>query len=212
MMWAGYILLFQAFAATVGRVIEPQKQPELLKPGKEVFLNNEDAHAFFNRKLLYNSWDFEMFTPGNLERECYEEVCNYEEARECFEDEQKTKDFWKTYVHNGQGGGSGKSPAVDVAGLVAGLVAGVVLLVMIGVLIMYCVRYKAKERTRHGRAPVNLTSSTSLPEALPLTELPLAGPTAPGLPSYEEALEASGTYDAPPPPYQRGSTRSNQPS
>ncbi|XP_063798642.1 transmembrane gamma-carboxyglutamic acid protein 2 isoform X2 [Pseudophryne corroboree] len=212
MMWTGCLLLFQAIAATIGRVLEPQKLSALRGPGKEVFLSNEDANAFFSRKLLYNSWDFELFTPGNLERECYEEVCNYEEARECFEDDKKTKDFWKTYIHNGQGGTSGNSPAVDVAGLVAGLVAGFILLVMMGVLIMYCVKYKAKESRRHGRSPVNLTSNVPLPEDLPLTEPPFPGPTAPGLPSYDEALEASGTYDAPPPPYHRGSTRTTPPS
>ncbi|KAM5131829.1 transmembrane gamma-carboxyglutamic acid protein 2 isoform 2-T3 [Mantella aurantiaca] len=206
-MWAGCLFLLQVFTATTGRILQPNKLP---KPAREVFLTNEDASEFFGRRLLYNSWDFEMFTPGNLERECYEEVCNYEEARECFEDDQKTKDFWNKYEHNGQGGSSGSSPTLDVAGLVAGLVAGVIILVMIGILIMYCVRYKAKERTRLGRPPVNLTSNVPLPESLPLTPLP--EPTAPGLPSYEEALEASGTYDAPPPPYQRGSTRSEQPS
>ncbi|XP_068097493.1 transmembrane gamma-carboxyglutamic acid protein 2 isoform X2 [Hyperolius riggenbachi] len=209
MVLAGCLLLFQAFTAITGYILGPHK---LQRPDKEVFLSSEDASEFFGRKLLYNSWDFEAFVQGDLERECYEEVCNYEEARECFEDDQKTKLFWSTYKHNGQGGGSGSSPTIDVAGLVAGLVGGVVVLIMIGVLIMYCVRYRAKERSRTGRPPVNLTSSTAIPEALPLTELPLSGPAAPGLPSYEEALEASGTYDAPPPPYQRGSTRSNQPS
>ncbi|XP_069598584.1 transmembrane gamma-carboxyglutamic acid protein 2 [Ranitomeya imitator] len=212
MWWAGCFLLFQAFVVTTGNTDESRMLSALKSGSAGVFLEDEDANSFFTRKLLYNSWDFELFTPGNLERECNEEVCNYEEARECFEDDQKTKDFWKTYAHNGQGGNTGNSPSVDIAGLVAGLVGGLVLLVMMGVLIMYCVRYKAKERTRHGRPPVHLTSNTPLPEALPLTTPPLPEPTAPGLPSYEEALEASGTYDAPPPPYQRGSARSNQPS
>ncbi|XP_077313315.1 transmembrane gamma-carboxyglutamic acid protein 2 [Lithobates pipiens] len=197
-MWAGCLLLLQIITATAGYIVEPNKLP---KPGKEVFLASEDASEFIGRRLLYNSWDFEAFTPGNLERECYEEVCNYEEARECFEDDQKTKAFWSKYQHNGQGGNSGKSPTLDVAGLVAGLVAGVIILIMIGVLIMYCVRYRAKERTRQGRPPVNLTSNIPLAETLPLTPPHLPEPNAPGLPSYEEALEASGTYDAPPPPY-----------
>lgn len=36
----------------------------------------------------------------------------------------------------------------------------------------------------------------------PLVELaPLAGGTAPGLPSYNDALNSSGQHDAPPPPY-----------
>eukprot|EP00061_Rhincodon_typus_P011009 g35703.t1 len=66
----------------------------------EVFLEESQATVFLRRKLMYNSWDFELITPGNLQRECYEEVCNYEEAREIFEDDQKTREFWKQYVNN----------------------------------------------------------------------------------------------------------------
>lgn len=50
-----------------------------------VFVDEEDANLFLGRQLLFNRFDFEMFVPGNLERECYEEICNYEEAREVFE-------------------------------------------------------------------------------------------------------------------------------
>ncbi|KAM4703053.1 transmembrane gamma-carboxyglutamic acid protein 2 [Rhinophrynus dorsalis] len=211
MMWTGCLLLFQAFSCTTGYVLQPQRPAELQKPAQEVFLDDNKANTFFVRKILYNSWDFELVTKGNLERECNEEVCNYEEARECFENDQLTKQFWDKYPHNGKGGDSTSSPSVDVAGLVAGLIAAFILLVMVGILIMYCVRYRAKESTR-GRPPVNLTANIPMPEGVPLTQLPASEPTAPGLPSYEEALEASGTYDAPPPPYQRGSTRSTQPS
>lgn len=50
-----------------------------------VFVDGENANKFFKRHLLLNRFDFEIFTPGNLERECMEEVCSYEEAREVFE-------------------------------------------------------------------------------------------------------------------------------
>jgi hypothetical protein len=36
----------------------------------------------------------ELFTPGDLERECYEEICNYEEAREIFMDQDKMVIWW----------------------------------------------------------------------------------------------------------------------
>lgn len=39
---------------------------------------------------MNNRFDFEAFTADNLERECLEELCNYEEAREIFEDPDKT--------------------------------------------------------------------------------------------------------------------------
>lgn len=50
-----------------------------------VFVADGDANSFLGRRLLLNRFDFEMFVQGNLERECHEEVCNYEEAREVFE-------------------------------------------------------------------------------------------------------------------------------
>ncbi|KAL8190127.1 UNVERIFIED_CONTAM: hypothetical protein K2H54_002788 [Gekko kuhli] len=39
----------------------------------------------------------EEFLQGNLERECLEEICSYEEAREVFEDMEKTEKFWNDY-------------------------------------------------------------------------------------------------------------------
>uniref|UniRef100_A0A8C5Q701 Gla domain-containing protein n=1 Tax=Leptobrachium leishanense TaxID=445787 RepID=A0A8C5Q701_9ANUR len=114
----------------------------LVRPSSGAFL--VFTNLFMTRKLKYNSWDFEMFTPGNLERECREEICNYEEARECFEDDKTTKQFWDTYAHNGKGRGT-SSPAVDI-----GLYPDLLL------------------------EPVNLTSNLPLPEKLPLTHLPEA--------------------------------------
>lgn len=57
----------------------------ILSGSPKVFLAVGDANSFLGRHLLFNRFDFEIFVPGNLERECYEEVCNYEEAREVFE-------------------------------------------------------------------------------------------------------------------------------
>lgn len=55
-----------------------------------VFLEEKSAGSFISRKLLKNSWDFEAVVPGNIERECKEEICSYEEAREAFEDDTLT--------------------------------------------------------------------------------------------------------------------------
>lgn len=57
--------------------------------GPEVFLDSPEAQSFLgSRKRVprANYWDLELFTPGNLERECREEICSWEEAREYFED------------------------------------------------------------------------------------------------------------------------------
>lgn len=55
-----------------------------------VFASKAAANAFVHRRLLYNRFDLELFTPGDLERECYEEFCSYEEAKEIFRDDEKT--------------------------------------------------------------------------------------------------------------------------
>ncbi|XP_077926195.1 coagulation factor X isoform X2 [Halichoerus grypus] len=39
---------------------------------------------------------------GNLERECMEETCSFEEAREVFEDTAKTTEFWNKYKDGDQ--------------------------------------------------------------------------------------------------------------
>uniref|UniRef100_A0A803JV80 Proline rich and Gla domain 4 n=1 Tax=Xenopus tropicalis TaxID=8364 RepID=A0A803JV80_XENTR len=76
------------------------KAEESIHVGEEkVFTNKEDASQFIGRRLLYNQFDFEMFVPGNLERECYEEVCNYEEAREIFEDPDAVQLFRESPMH-----------------------------------------------------------------------------------------------------------------
>ena len=47
---------------------------------QSVFLRSKRANHFLVEEILQ----------GNLERECYEELCNYEEAREYFENDAKT--------------------------------------------------------------------------------------------------------------------------
>ncbi|KAA8584797.1 hypothetical protein FQN60_003491 [Etheostoma spectabile] len=61
-----------------------------LGPGEPVLVDGQSASSFLSRSLLYNSWDLELVVPGDLERECVEEKCSYEEAREVFEDDAKT--------------------------------------------------------------------------------------------------------------------------
>nr|XP_033815674.1 transmembrane gamma-carboxyglutamic acid protein 2-like [Geotrypetes seraphini] len=198
-------LLIQGILVIVKYTLASQNPATAVE--EEVFLNDWAAHRYLGRKLLYNHWDFQIFTPDNLERECMEEVCNDEEARECFEDDQITKQFWDKSSHNGKGGESAVTPAIDVARLTA----TIVLLIMGAVFALYCVKCRARERSQ-GRVPMSLTSSALPSEDVPLTRLPKHQPEAPGLPSYEQALETSGTYDASPPPYQRNAVHFAQPS
>nr|XP_057904271.1 transmembrane gamma-carboxyglutamic acid protein 2 [Doryrhamphus excisus] len=159
--------------------------------GGSHLLDEQSANAFLSRSLLYNSWDFELLVPDNLERECAEEICTYEEAREVFEDNIQTDLFWDAYVES-----QGYAPGVDVSGLVAGILALLVCAVIATVLGVYF--YKAKNKS--GRRPVQMAQDgRPAPEMVPLATLP-----TPGLPSYNEALSRSGMHDAPPPPYSGG--------
>lgn len=55
-----------------------------------VFLSEQAADVVLRRHKRYNNGLFEEFLQGNLERECMKEVCDLEEAREIFEDDEKT--------------------------------------------------------------------------------------------------------------------------
>ncbi|XP_003477549.1 coagulation factor X [Cavia porcellus] len=72
----------------------------LLLPEGSVFTGRELAHRVL-RSRRANSV-FEELKKGNLERECLEEVCSYEEAREVFEDDRKTIEFWNKYKDGDQ--------------------------------------------------------------------------------------------------------------
>ncbi|XP_067419765.1 coagulation factor X [Emydura macquarii macquarii] len=73
----------------------------LLRAEGTVFLKEENANKFFGRTKRANSL-FEELKKGNIERECYEERCSKEEAREAFEDTEKTDEFWNKYVDGDQ--------------------------------------------------------------------------------------------------------------
>ncbi|XP_073412959.1 coagulation factor X [Dendrobates tinctorius] len=73
----------------------------LLKPAENVFVTENEANGILKRWKRANS-PFEEFKKGNLERECYEEQCNHEEAREVFENDEKTREFWSKYIDGDQ--------------------------------------------------------------------------------------------------------------
>uniref|UniRef100_I3J517 Vitamin K-dependent protein S n=1 Tax=Oreochromis niloticus TaxID=8128 RepID=I3J517_ORENI len=61
------------------------------------FLSQSTASQFLSRHRRANSL-FEESKKGNLERECIEELCNKEEAREIFENQLETEYFYPKYV------------------------------------------------------------------------------------------------------------------
>lgn len=53
------------------------------------FLNGKDANSLLKRFPRANGF-LEEFWQGNIERECVEESCSFEEANEAFETKEKT--------------------------------------------------------------------------------------------------------------------------
>ncbi|CAN9506990.1 unnamed protein product [Ophioblennius macclurei] len=176
----------------------------------EVFVEEGNANSFLGRHLLFNRFDFEVFVQGNLERECYEEVCNYEEAREVFEDIPLTNNFWNKYTSDN------KSPSkVDVTSLLVGLITAGVAIIVAGLLGWYFCQAKCKNNLSRGNSvPVRRRRRSNatliirrLEEVSLQPVVPPGGPSQmeeadpPGLPSYEQAIARNGPHDAPPPPY-----------
>ncbi|MEQ2251877.1 hypothetical protein ILYODFUR_015751 [Ilyodon furcidens] len=146
-MLFGLFVLLQLLSAgqltSVKRLISQHEAPE----DQEVFVGEADANLFLGRHLLLNRFDFEMFVQGNLERECIEEICNYEEAREVFENIPQTDAFWKEYTKS-----KDNTSKVDVTALLVGLICSGVVVVVLGILIWYLCQAKCKGGlSRHAR-------------------------------------------------------------
>ncbi|CAO2632783.1 Transmembrane gamma-carboxyglutamic acid protein 2 [Lemmus lemmus] len=186
------LLLVYMGLATCLDTLPYEEQKQVL----DIFLNTPEAQSFLvgrRRVPRANHWDLELLTPGNLERECQEERCSWEEAREYFEDNTLTERYWEHYTYNGKGGRG----RVDVAGLAVGLTSGILLIVLAGLGTFWYLYYRRQRRLRVQEPCQQETGLIS-----PLTPpTPLFPPSPPGLPTYEQALAASGVHDAPPPPY-----------
>uniref|UniRef100_A0A4W4HP87 Coagulation factor IXa n=1 Tax=Electrophorus electricus TaxID=8005 RepID=A0A4W4HP87_ELEEL len=74
----------------------------LLRSPGLVFLGGEEADDVLGRYKRANTGAFEEFLQGNVERECMEESCSLEEAREAFENNEKTMEFWAGYAEGNQ--------------------------------------------------------------------------------------------------------------
>ncbi|XP_051506187.1 coagulation factor IX-like [Myxocyprinus asiaticus] len=70
-------------------------------PGS-VFLDGEKADSILWRRRRANAGWFEELLKGNVQRECIEEKCDFEEAREVFENDEKTMEFWVSYIDGDQ--------------------------------------------------------------------------------------------------------------
>ncbi|XP_027710465.1 coagulation factor X-like isoform X1 [Vombatus ursinus] len=63
---------------------------------ESVFLRKVEATRILRLRKRENQF-LEELKQGNIERECVEESCSFEEAREVFESQEKTMEFWFYY-------------------------------------------------------------------------------------------------------------------
>lgn len=64
-----------------------------------VFISTDDANKVIKRHRRANSLHFEEVLQGSLERECLEERCTHEEAREVFENDEMLVSILFSFVH-----------------------------------------------------------------------------------------------------------------
>merc|ERR1739838_128868 len=104
-------------------------------------IDKREAHTFLSRKLLKNTWHhFEESQEGNLERECIEETCSFEEAREYYETSvDELAVFWNKYT-----GVSEEKSQDNVVGMTIGIIFGVLGFVVL-VIVVLAVYKKRKE-------------------------------------------------------------------
>ncbi|KAH0516655.1 Transmembrane gamma-carboxyglutamic acid protein 4 [Microtus ochrogaster] len=195
--------------------------------GDAVFASKEAANVFMHRRLLYNRFDLELFTPGDLERECYEEFCSYEEAKEIFRDDEKTDTgnkrnpsyrnvnvlfpqitFWRDYSLKGPTTRSdANKEKIDVMGLLTGLIAAGVFLVIFGLFGYYLCITKCNRQSYLGSSAVYTRRTRHIPSIIFRSPEEVVLPSSPpsediGLPSYEQAVALTRKHSvSPPPPY-----------
>ncbi|EPY75934.1 vitamin K-dependent protein C [Camelus ferus] len=66
-----------------------------------VFSSSQNAHQVLRIRKRANSF-LEELRPGSLERECKEEICDFEEVWEIFQDMKETMTFWSKYYDGDQ--------------------------------------------------------------------------------------------------------------
>ncbi|XP_034540008.1 coagulation factor IXb [Notolabrus celidotus] len=90
---------------TAALLLEIHGHPAVTTEGHSgsVFVSQQVAKAVLIRQRRHNSGKLEeVLYKDNLERECIEEMCSREEAREWFENEDQTTEFWANYIDGDQ--------------------------------------------------------------------------------------------------------------
>ncbi|KAM6985838.1 transmembrane gamma-carboxyglutamic acid protein 3-like isoform 2-T2 [Aplochiton taeniatus] len=142
------------------------------------FLGGRDAHSVLRRLRRANGF-LEELRQGNIERECMEESCSFEEANEVFEDKESTMEFWRTRsVYTVSSTSEGRGERSDTVYMVVPLL-GVVLLILIALFLIWrCQLQKATRRRpayTHNRYLANNRNARGLPRILVQRDTPTHG-------------------------------------
>ncbi|XP_056141315.1 transmembrane gamma-carboxyglutamic acid protein 3 [Lampris incognitus] len=159
------------------------------------FLDDKDAHSLLKRLPRANGF-LEEFRQGNIERECGEESCSFEEANEVFENKERTMEFWKTRsVYTVSSNGEGRSERADTVYMVVPLL-GVALLIIIALFLLWrCQLQKATRRRpayTQNRYLANNRGARSLPRILVHRETPSHSDTSHQESSLRPTVVVSG--------------------
>ncbi|TDH08579.1 hypothetical protein EPR50_G00099280 [Perca flavescens] len=114
-----------------------------------VFLPADAAHSVLHR-LRRANFLLEEMKQGNIQRECREEICTYEEAREAFENDEKTRRFWEEYVRESSPSGGLETVVGGIHSLY--LIVPLLLVVLIIVAVAITV-WRCHSRKRSQRSP-----------------------------------------------------------
>uniref|UniRef100_A0A2K5QZ83 Vitamin K-dependent protein Z n=1 Tax=Cebus imitator TaxID=2715852 RepID=A0A2K5QZ83_CEBIM len=95
----GLVLVLALHRAAPSGRDRHKPHPEYASTGvqESLFLPASKASNVLVRWKRGGSYLLEELFEGNLEKECYEELCVYEEAREVFENDVITDEFWRQY-------------------------------------------------------------------------------------------------------------------
>ncbi|KAK1167756.1 transmembrane gamma-carboxyglutamic acid protein 1-like [Acipenser oxyrinchus oxyrinchus] len=186
-----------------------------------VFLSPNQANSVLKRFPRANGL-LEEIKQGNIERECREETCSYEEAREAFENDEKTREFWYEYSKelNVNNGFNVEGNHFHSVYLIAPLLAGLLVIIVVLVAVWHCHSRKMfqrgttfSERRHHQsqadrgmslvamdhRGPVSYHPGTS-----PQSDMSTSSSLTAGSPAYMGADLAPGRLSngEPPPSYE----------
>uniref|UniRef100_UPI00358F9E90 transmembrane gamma-carboxyglutamic acid protein 2-like n=1 Tax=Myxine glutinosa TaxID=7769 RepID=UPI00358F9E90 len=167
----------------------------------DVFITEREARNFVvkSHKKRSNFGEFELFARSNLERECIEEVCVYEEAHEFFEDDEATRKYLADLKDKKMGKRGSQLPMMIG---ITFFVACCLLFISIG-LYYYCKqkrKYSSRNKTSREQVPMT-RQDPRYPGTRPEDTSDAPGPLR-GLPSYEDVMIASGgPHDLLPPDY-----------